>query len=240
MIPESIIEVVRRHAAAMSPQECCGLIIVHKGKLRYRPCKNIHIEPRRAFRIDERDWAAAEDLGEISYIVHSHPFESAQPTDVDKVQIEEHGKPWLIVNHPVGSWTVTEPSGYEAPFIGRQFCYGVLDCGILVKDYYKRRLGIDLAYYRAEDHWWDRGEKVIEDHFEDIGFVKVLDGPVLHDVIGMMIDGEVAAKTTNHLGIFLGSNLMLHHLRDRLSSRDIYGGWYRKCTSIILRHKTLL
>jgi cell wall-associated NlpC family hydrolase len=44
----------------------------------------------------------------------------------------------------------------------------------------------------------------------------------------------------NHAGIYLGDGLMLHHLYGRLSSRDLYGGWYLESTRAVLRyqHKT--
>ena len=36
----------------------------------------------------------------------------------------------------------------------------------------------------------------------------------------------------------LGDGLILHHLQGRLSSRDVYGGYWQKITTHILRHRT--
>ena len=54
-----------------------------------------------------------------------------------------------------------------------------------------------------------------------------------HDVILMRIRAEVP----NHGAIYLGDNRILQHLMDKLSSRTMYGGWYQRCTTHILRHR---
>jgi cell wall-associated NlpC family hydrolase len=43
----------------------------------------------------------------------------------------------------------------------------------------------------------------------------------------------------NHAAIYLGNNTILHHLVDRLSSKDVYGGYWLKATVCVLRHKEL-
>jgi cell wall-associated NlpC family hydrolase len=39
----------------------------------------------------------------------------------------------------------------------------------------------------------------------------------------------------NHVGVYLGEQLILHHLRGRLSSTDVYGGWLQKQTGWVGR-----
>ena len=34
-------------------------------------------------------------------------------------------------------------------------------------------------------------------------------------------------------------NIILHHCHGRLSSRDVYGGYWRKVTTHVLRHRDL-
>ena len=159
-----ILDAVRQHAAACAPRECCGLASVVRGKLRYRPCKNLYAGEGDIFQIAPEDFAAVEDEGEIVAIVHSHVNESPVPSMADKVGIEANGVPWLIVNHPVGHWTITEPSGYVAPLVGRPFVHGVLDCFALVRDYYKT-LGVEYENTPRDDHWWEKGQNLYLDNY---------------------------------------------------------------------------
>ena len=56
------------------------------------------------------------------------------------------------------------------------------------------------------------------------------------DIILMNIESPVP----NHAAIYLGENVILHHVTNRLSSRDVYkwGGYYHKMTAKVLRHES--
>lgn len=235
----TLLEPLREHAAAAAPRECCGLAVVTKGKLRYWPCRNISISDTQ-FEIDPLDYAAAEEAGEIVGICHSHVFLSPEPSEADRVMCERTGLPWLIVNHPVGTHTLTEPSGYVAPLVGRSYSHGVLDCYQIVVDHYKQVLGIELPQFRREDGWWERGENLYIENFEKAGFVNMGDGSLTdirpHD--GLLM--QVASDVPNHAAVYLGDNFILQHVYGRLSSRDVYGGYWRKHTTHVVRHRSLL
>jgi proteasome lid subunit RPN8/RPN11 len=239
MTLDQLIEDVRAHAATEAPRECCGVAVVIKGRLRYWPCRNIATEIDR-FEIEPDDYAAAEDLGEIVGICHSHVFLPPVPSDADKAMCEHSGVPWLIVNHPTGTHQIIEPSGYEAPLVGRQFTHGVLDCYQIIVDHYQRNLGIKLPYFARSEDWWLKGQNLYLDGFEKAGFVQVGDGTHTdirtHDVLVM----QVASPVPNHAAIYLGDGVILQHLQGRLSSRDVYGGYWSKHTSLVLRHQSLL
>jgi len=211
---------------------------VVKGKLIYTPCRNVFAnDPYKhdVFQIEEEDYAAVEDKGEIVAIVHSHVGEPPIPSMSDKVGIEAHGVPWLIVNHPVGNFTITEPSGYKAPPIGRPYVYGSLDCFSLCRDYYKE-IGIHFKDYARGERWWEKGENLYMDNFEEAGFFLIEQKDLReHDAILMMARSAVP----NHAAIYLGNNLILQHCEGRLSSRDVYGGYWMKCATHFLRHRSL-
>ncbi|MCK9032661.1 C40 family peptidase, partial [Haemophilus influenzae] len=70
------------------------------------------------------------------------------------------------------------------------------------------------------------------DNFEDAGFY-----PVKDLKIGDMIVMQINANVPNHAGVYLGDGLIGHHLYGRLSSKDVYGQFYRERTTHIMRHK---
>lgn len=230
---EAIVAAVRAHAAREAPREACGVVTVERGRRRYRPCRNVSGGDAE-FEIHAEDWAAAEDAGEVVQVVHSHPYGAPEPSQADRVGCERSGLPWLIVNHPLGHWTEIRPCGYRAPLVGRAFCHGVLDCYTLIRDYYAEQLGIALPDFARAERWWEKGGDLYRQHFAEAGFAAVETSALReHDVILM----RVASPVPNHAAVYLGGQVMLHHLQGRLSSRDVYGGWYQLNTTQVLRHK---
>jgi proteasome lid subunit RPN8/RPN11 len=237
------IEAIRAHAAEAYPRECCGLVLVVKGRERYQSCTNV-AQGTEHFVLAAEEYAAAADLGEILAVVHSHPDAPAQPSQADLVSCEASGLPWHIVRvdladgAPVAREMVTiEPSGYQAPLVGRQFSHGVLDCYQLIVDWYSRERGITLKQFSRADEWWNDGKSdLYTEGFPRAGFVKLPDGapPETGDVVLMQIRAKNGVP--NHAGVYLGDDLILHHLHGRLSSRDVYGGYYREVTRAVLRY----
>ena len=48
---------------------------------------------------------------------------------------------------------------------------------------------------------------------------------------------QVLSNVPNHAAIYLGGDVIGHHLYGRLSGRDVYGGYYKKHTTHVLRKK---
>lgn len=232
----SLVDDVYEHAKESLPNECCGLAVIYKGKLKYVKCKNLLSGD--VFCIDPEDYVRAEDMGEVVGVCHSHINSSASPSEPDIISCNSSHLPWLIVSYPTKEFTITEPTGYKPPLIGRTFLHGVLDCYSLIRDYYKETLNIELKDYLREPNWWDKeGMDLYETNFRNEGFIVVTDGSINeHDVILM----QHGSNKVNHGGIYIGDNLILHHSTNRLSSRDVYGGYWRKNTRYVIRHKTLL
>lgn len=235
ILGENIKASIIAHAKAESPRECCGVIVSINGGREYIACRNLAVDAHQHFVIHHEDFARAEDLGEIIAIVHSHPFAAVQPSEADRVACEETGLPWVIVNPQCESFNVIAPTGYEAPLIGRPFVYGALDCYTLIYDYYRRELGITLPYYVRDDvyGWWEHGQNLYAERFTEAGFVSVKSLQP-GDVILMQVQSNVA----NHAAVYLGDNIILHHLIKQLSRRDVYGGYWQKHTAHILRHRS--
>ena len=226
---------ILEHAKAELPKECCGLIAVVKGRRSYFPCKNIASTPDEHFIIDPKDYADVEDNGEIIAVIHSHPISDPKPSAADLVACEKSNLPWFIVNPNTEGWGECRPSGFRLPYVGREFCHGIVDCYSLLKDWYKGELDIDMNDYERRDQWWENGENLYLDNFIKEGMREVsFDELTYADIILMNLQSPVP----NHAAIYLGNQQIIHHVQGRLSSRDVYGGYYQKVTAKILRHES--
>ena len=234
-LTETLLAEIRAHAARDFPREACGLVVVAKGRRRYVPCRNI-AEKDGDFVLHPEDWAAAEDAGTVAMVVHSHPNLPPRPSQADRVGCERSGLPWLIVSWPSGALHEFAPSGYRAPLVGRSFAIGVLDCWSLIRDYYAETLSIALPDFPREDRWWEKGHDLYTRHHLEAGFGIVAGAPRAHDLIVM----QIGSRDPSHGAIYLADGSILHHLAGRLSSRDVYGGWYRKVTRHVMRHRSLM
>ena len=234
-LPPSIKEQILQHAQAEQPKECCGGGCVVKGRRRYFPCRNLAATPDEHFVMDPLDYAEAEDQGEVVAVIHSHPVSNPKPSEADLVACEKTGVPWQIINPLTEEWGYCEPSGHQLPYVGRQFAFGVVDCYTLVRDWYAREYGIQLRDYDRRDKFWEHGENLYMDNFANEGFSEI---PVADVQPGDLILMNVCSLVPNHAAIYLGDQLILHHVQQRLSSRDVYGGYYWKNTACALRHES--
>lgn len=233
ILSETVKSKFVEQAKAECPREACGLVIIKNGKQVYCPAKNL-AKGSDNFILDPLDYEKADTAGEIVAVIHSHPNMSAKPSQADLVACEGSGLPWFICGIPSEQWEYIEPSGYIAPLVGRQWSHGVLDCYAIIRDWYAQEKNISLLDFERSDEWWKMGGNLYLDNFEKAGFKRItLEELSCGDVILMTVNSTVP----NHGAIYLGDNMILHHVHGRLSTRDIFGGYWLKNAMVYLRYE---
>ncbi|PRP71509.1 hypothetical protein BUE93_05790 [Chromobacterium amazonense] len=219
-------------ADAAGLHEACG-VVLDSGRV--YPCRNRSLLPAEYFELDPVDYAAAEQLGRVAGIWHSHPHGSAEPSWVDRAMCERTRLPWHIVSPGGGDYRYLEPSGWQAPLLGRPYCYGVFDCWELVRDWYRQERGMVLSRPPAagEAGWSERGCNVIHDAATAMGFARHDGEPQAGDLAVFQMQSAVP----NHLAVWLGDGRILHHLRDRPSETHVYGGYWARCMTGFWRYQ---
>ncbi|OTP97215.1 phage tail protein [Gilliamella apicola] len=216
---------ILNHAKKCGENECCGFVIDNKT---YMPCKNISPTPTETFEISPDDWIAAEEQGEITAIVHSHPNGLPILSEADQIYQQQTAVDWwLVCDNQIHKFR------HIKPLLGREFEHGKTDCLSIVRDAYMLA-GINLPDYEREDDWWHNGLNLYLDLLPKNGFERV-DAENLQE--GDVILVCLGSETPNHAAVYIGNQYILHHCPDRLSKRDLYGGFWRNYTHSIWRHK---
>jgi proteasome lid subunit RPN8/RPN11 len=221
-----------QHALCEFPRESCGVVIEVAGRAKYWPCDNLS-NATSCFMLSPHDYAAASDIGEVVAVVHSHPQMPSTPSAIDVQACEASGLPWHIVSVPEGRWSYLEPRGCTEDLIGRQWVHAVSDCYTLVRDWYRISASIYLGDYSRQELWWEKGDDLYLQHFADEGFIEIkLEQLRPGDAILM----RSGSKVTNHAAIYLGDNVILHHVQNRLSGREMFDESWRRRTTHCLRY----
>lgn len=232
---EKLIAAIRQHVASEYPNEACGVVIQSGHNQLFIPCRNIASQPGDAFTLSPEDKAAAQERGEIIMIVHSHPdVVRLVPSEMDRIQCDWSGIEWGIMSWPDGDFCTIFPRE-ERDYVGRPWLLGYADCWSLIREYYQREFNITLRDHSVPYEWWESGsEHLYDDNWQEEGLVEVDPGDMKPGDIIMM---RVQASVTNHAAVYLGDNIILHHLFGHLSSRTPYGKYYRDRTVRITRHR---
>ncbi|MBT0372700.1 C40 family peptidase [Morganella morganii subsp. morganii] len=218
MIESNIIA----HATTEGVRESCGLV---SGGI-YFPCTNIHPDPENYFEISSEEWLRAESHAEVEAVVHSHPAGLPFLSAGDRDMQVKTGLPW---------WLVCDDRLLKfnpvPRLLGREFNHGVQDCYSIIRDAY-HLCGISLDDFERHDNWWYTGDNLYLDNIPGQGFYQVdevRDGDVILICLG--------TSKPCHAALYIGNQEILHHRPDRLSKRDVYGGYWFKFTHSIWRHK---
>ena len=222
------------HAKQEDPKESCGLLLNIRGKEEYFPCRNLSMTAHQCFIIDPEDYVKADNTGDITAIIHSHPVTQPVASEADKISCEESNLPWHIVNPKTETWGYYEPCGYKPDLIGQPWVWGVSDCWSLVRRYYKEKLNIELKdWERPTTPEEFENNPIFEKCAKDTGFIELKNNEKLKNNDCLLM--SIGAVGLNHVAIFVDGDV-IHHLRDRLSCKEPYNPWLLKCTGMRLRY----
>ncbi|MGV6989664.1 C40 family peptidase [Testudinibacter sp. P80/BLE/0925] len=213
------------YAKSYEPQEICGFVVFEGAQQRFIACDNIAAEPERYFEIHPDDWLKAQLADGIVALVHSHPDGLPFLSEADRqMQVRSGLDWWLVCDEKIHQFR------HVPHLIGREFAHGTADCYSLFRDAYMLA-GFDFPEFTYDEEWYREEQDLYLDNMAKHGFTCVSE-PQPGDVILMQISSPVA----NHAAIYLGNQQMLHHTPNRLSKRDIYGGYWQRSTHSIWRH----
>jgi len=214
---EVLIDKAILHAKSIYPEESCGFIT----KDDYLPMINISEDKENNFEIDAKEYMRLD--GKIEAIIHSHanyPHASKQ----DMISQIKSNVPWGIIFLKNGATEHVAFFGDQIPpydLIGRPFIHGIFDCYAIVRDYYRMK-GITIPIFSRENLWWESQPSMLEDGCKDAGF-EFIDKSELKE--GDVIFMKIMAKVVNHSAIYLGNNLIVHHIYNKLSRREPFTSW---------------
>lgn len=227
--------------ASQTPRmEVCGFIVSTKRGVVAVPARNISKDPAHRTEIDPKDYASAEDMGDVIAVFHSHPSGDPTPSDVDRRVSDILKMPMLIVSSVDSKYQWVRPAGDDFPLLGRPYVYGIFDCWELARDYYRMNLSIDLPKIESEQGWAESGRDLFMENLERTSFVEVPPAMIrVHDLV--LIQTETS-RVPNHVAIYVSDSEILHHLfaGTCLSSKGLYGNHWRKRTRHVVRHMSLM
>ena len=224
MFDDDVARDARAHALDVWPKEACG--VVSDG--RYIRIPNIAGDPENSFEMPAETWLKYAPEA----VIHSHNAKR-HPHCPSKGDMETQivtGLPFGIVSC---DGEVTTPVLWwgdhclDAPLLGRSFVPGVFDCYGLVRSWYWQERGICLPDFARSKNWWEEGENLLTDRFEEAGFTAIDASEARPGDVFFM---QLVSKVPCHSGILLDGGLCLHHLDGRLSRREPVGPWLRRVT----------
>lgn len=177
--------------------------------------------------------------------VHVQESENADISAEVLAQMNAENHPVVVMALPSGKYSLYYPKSYESgfPYEGRQYTLNQSDCYRLVMDFYKREFGIELRDYKAGNEWLFslqvyEGRNLLMLNYERENFSQVA-APMYGDPI-FICSSDNRRFGPEHVGIYVGDGMMLHHYADRLSCVQPYSSFWKEKTVAILRHNTRL
>jgi proteasome lid subunit RPN8/RPN11 len=241
--------VIKAHAEREFPLESVGFVVRPDPAQpeQYVEVENISHKPLEDFAINQREGGEYMHwLPHLVAVVHSHPAPfSDAPSAFDIArQIDNYPVFFGIVHvrkpdeKPVASKPYYWGDGIpDVPLEGRPFRSGPTgtdgkgDCFALVRDYYRPK-GLVLPDVPRDIDWYKTDPELYQRYAKQCGFERIGESSVREGDGFLMHIGKT--KAWNHGGVYIGKNLILHHLENQLSMvqplghfRHLVQVWFR-------------
>jgi proteasome lid subunit RPN8/RPN11 len=217
-LPEDMASQVKEHAISVAPQECCGVVLIKKGKRKYYPCTNISKE-LDSFVIDPLEFTRLSMQGDIEFIVHSHTSGNT-PSEHDIDACNSLRIPYIIYYLETDSFDTYYHKNYNK-LIGREYMFGEQDCFEAVRDWFLTHNVVMPPRRKWLDNWWEHGYNYISNEIFDWPVKQVKD-LMYGDILALTVHGDVP----NHIAVYLDDDIIYHHAVNRLSCREnMYPLW---------------
>ncbi|OAT38668.1 NlpC/P60 family protein [Proteus myxofaciens] len=231
-IPENIIQ----HITDSIPNMICGVLSLDDDKSEFKPCVNTSPTPEQGAMMDADLLGSLRHSHEITHVICSVPDALSRDVSDYQAMSDRDSLPYLLVLWPsLQSLTIFPQT--ELDYENRPYIYGKYDCYSLIRDYFLREEGIVLNDYPREVYSLDPEKNIFEIQAPEEGFVKIEDTSLQS---GDMLIFNLPSTRLQHAAIYMGNGQMLHHLPPGLSCREAYSEKWKKRTSSVWRHNSLI
>jgi hypothetical protein len=200
-------------------RESCGIFVLDNFNFSFLPLENKFLKHRNYFLADSEIFSKHLINKKIFCLFHSHTIDSVEPSDLDIEVSQSLCLPSYIFSISSRDTCLYFPDSYNPPDLyGRQFISHLQDCVSFFKDFYFKKLNINLLNKYKD---WGRkrlgsNEYLISNlelHFNEIQIKDIR--------YGDLIIFNPTITEFFHLGIYSENEKLAHHPYGMLSTEEL-------------------
>lgn len=226
---------IKTYFLSNTKEEMCGVVSSGGNGLIFHRISNIHHDKKNNFKLHYEEFLnVILDYGEIKYIVHSH-INGKGPSFVDKINCNNTKIDYIIYDILNNEFYYLKPKNIN--YLNLPFEIGVNDCYSLVRNFYYHELDIQLHDYSRNESWFTENKFIFDGNFKNEDFY-VIDIKDLQE-FDCILFALSSKNESNHIGIYLGNNIFLHHPRNKNSQLQELNDVYKRKIKYAIRHKNI-